>query len=93
MPSATQCDTKVGYDPLTELPDGQKKLVALGYERPQRGPTTNFVGNHMTQVQPTLLAREQQFSGWQTHLISHLLTHAEKEQLSAGRYRSGTDGA
>ncbi|BDA44455.1 hypothetical protein COCOBI_05-6390 [Coccomyxa sp. Obi] len=44
-----KCDTKSGYDPLIELPNGNKRAVALGYERPQRGPTTNFVGNHMTQ--------------------------------------------
>lgn len=50
----SQCDTKSGYDPLIELPSGHERLVALGYERPQRGPTTNFVGNHMTQVQTTL---------------------------------------
>ncbi len=50
----SQCDTKSGYDPLVELPNGHKREVALGYERPQRGPTTNFVGNHMTQVQTTI---------------------------------------
>ena len=45
-----QCDVKGGYDALIDGPDGQKLSTGLGYERPQRGPTTNFVGNHMTQV-------------------------------------------
>lgn len=45
-----QCNANKGYDPLTETPDGRKITVPLGYERPQKGPTTNFVGNHMTQV-------------------------------------------
>ncbi|KAK9829923.1 hypothetical protein WJX72_008670 [[Myrmecia] bisecta] len=38
-----------GYDPLLQLPDGQSKSVVCGYERAESGPTTNFVGNHMTQ--------------------------------------------
>lgn len=39
---------KTGYDAL-EMPHGKKQDIALGYEKPQTGPTTNFVGNHMTQ--------------------------------------------
>ena len=41
-----------GYDALKERPDGKYLKVLPGYERPQCGPTTNFVGNHMTQVLP-----------------------------------------
>ncbi|GAB4818890.1 hypothetical protein N2152v2_005936 [Parachlorella kessleri] len=37
------------YDPLQHLPDGSDRQVELGYERVERGLTTNFVGNHMTQ--------------------------------------------
>ncbi|KAL6780147.1 hypothetical protein ACKKBF_B14255 [Auxenochlorella protothecoides x Auxenochlorella symbiontica] len=39
-----------GYDPLLQTPDGKDKEWALGYERVKVGPTTNFVGNHMTQA-------------------------------------------
>ena len=42
-----------GYDALKERPDGTYLKVLPGYERPQCGPTTNFVGNHMTQVLPS----------------------------------------
>ncbi len=42
--------SSTGYDALLQLPDGQTRRVEPGYERPQTGPTTNFVGNHMTQV-------------------------------------------
>ena len=45
-----QCDARGGYDALVDGPDGRTISPALGHERPQRGPTTNFVGNHMTQV-------------------------------------------
>ncbi|KAK9820786.1 hypothetical protein WJX74_003543 [Apatococcus lobatus] len=38
-----------GYDPLTQMPDGREKVMPLGYEKTELGPTTNFVGNHMTQ--------------------------------------------
>lgn len=34
---------------MTQHPDGRDKGLDAGYERPQCGPTTNFVGNHMTQ--------------------------------------------
>ena len=42
--------SSAGYDALLQLPDGRTRRVEPGYERPQTGPTTNFVGNHMTQV-------------------------------------------
>jgi len=45
-----QTHANQGYDPLTEDKTGRTLRVAQGYERPKRGPTTNFVGNHMTQV-------------------------------------------
>ncbi|KAH7622130.1 hypothetical protein NADE_004721 [Nannochloris sp. 'desiccata'] len=39
-----------GYDPLTQNPDGTSKDLELGYHFPvETGPTSNFVGNHMTQ--------------------------------------------
>lgn len=38
------------YDTLVEDPTGRPLAVPPGYERSKRGPTTNFVGNHMTQV-------------------------------------------
>lgn len=55
--------TRDGYDALLERPDGTMKKVDPGYERPQGGPTTNFVGNHMTQgaidlVQSELVQRD-----------------------------------
>jgi hypothetical protein len=34
---------------MLQTPDGRPKKPELGYEQPQTGPTTNFVGNHMTQ--------------------------------------------
>ena len=46
-----------GYDALLQLPSGQARRVEPGYERPQTGPTTNFVGNHMTQVPPGICGR------------------------------------
>lgn len=38
-----------GYDALEQKSDGTIIKRAPGYEKPQSGPTTNFVGNHMTQ--------------------------------------------
>ncbi|KAI3438268.1 hypothetical protein D9Q98_000703 [Chlorella vulgaris] len=38
-----------GLDPLIQHPDGSNRKVDLGYERVKVGPTSNFVGNHMTQ--------------------------------------------
>ncbi|UPQ97682.1 TPR repeat domain-containing protein [Chloropicon primus] len=40
---------RVGYDALEERPDGTKVEPDAGYEKPQAGLTSNFVGNHMTQ--------------------------------------------
>lgn len=45
----SQAGGTTGYDALLHEPDGRDKAVEPGYERPQVGPTTNFVGNHMTQ--------------------------------------------
>ena len=50
MKAAVQYIINAGYDPLLETPDGRKRKPAAGYERPLIGATTNFVGNHMTQV-------------------------------------------
>ena len=52
-----------GYDALEETPEGQSIVCEAGYEKPQRGPTSNFVGNHMTQgaidlVQGSLTRRD-----------------------------------
>lgn len=44
-----QANDKLGIDPLTENLDGSTKSVALGHEVAEVGPTSNFVGNHMTQ--------------------------------------------
>eukprot|EP00873_Tetraselmis_striata_P007689 jgi/Tetstr1/427953/TSEL_018027.t1 len=41
-------DLTEGYDAL-EMPNGVAVTPDIGYEKPQSGPTTNFVGNHMTQ--------------------------------------------
>ena len=46
---AVQASNSEGYDPLTQTPDGREKIMPLGYEKTELGPTTNFVGNHMTQ--------------------------------------------
>ena len=42
-------DVRRGYDALEQHSDGTMIARAPGYEKPQSGPTTNFVGNHMTQ--------------------------------------------
>lgn len=44
-----QANDKSGIDPLKENLDGSTKSVALGHEVAEVGPTSNFVGNHMTQ--------------------------------------------
>jgi hypothetical protein len=41
--------SRKGYDALEQRSDGRIIERPLGYEKPQTGPTTNFVGNHMTQ--------------------------------------------
>jgi tetratricopeptide (TPR) repeat protein len=46
---STGPDARRGYDALEEWKDGSKVEPDLGYEKPQIGPTSNFVGNHMTQ--------------------------------------------
>ena len=45
-----QTHANQGYDPLLEDKTGRSLTFPPGYERTKRGPTTNFVGNHMTQV-------------------------------------------
>ncbi|PRW56926.1 HSP20-like chaperone [Chlorella sorokiniana] len=47
--SAATVQINQGYDPLIQLPDGRDRPADLGYERVKTGPTSNFVGNHMTQ--------------------------------------------
>lgn len=44
-----KANAKKGIDPFKEHLDGSKKVVELGYEEAECGPTSNFVGNHMTQ--------------------------------------------
>jgi len=61
-----QVGCREGYDALLERPDGSLKDVQPGYERPLTGPTTNFVGNHMTQgaidlVQSELMQRDPMY--------------------------------
>ena len=51
-----QADNRQGYDALRQTPEGRSLPVALGYEAPQKGCTTNFVGNHMTAVRAGLAA-------------------------------------
>merc|ERR1712078_851541 len=46
---STGPDARSGYDALEETKYGSKVEPELGYEKPQIGPTSNFVGNHMTQ--------------------------------------------
>jgi len=41
--------SRKGYDALEQKSDGTLIERPAGYEKPQTGPTTNFVGNHMTQ--------------------------------------------
>eukprot|EP00976_Prorocentrum_cordatum_P002845 55123-Prorocentrum_minimum.AAC.2 len=48
--STSQCGATGGYDALECRPDGSLIRTEPGYEKPASGPTTNFVGNHMTQV-------------------------------------------
>ena len=50
FPFAVQADNREGYDALTESSDGRELALPLGHEQAESGPTTNFVGNHMTQV-------------------------------------------
>ncbi len=48
----------LGYDALEQKPDGTNKEVDAGYEKPDTGATTNFVGNHMTQGAIDLVQNE-----------------------------------
>ena len=49
---------KKGYDALEQTPDGTIIKREPGYEKPQSGHTTNFVGNHMTQGAIDLVQHE-----------------------------------
>lgn len=49
---------RTGYDALEQNPDGSALTVAPGYEKPDSGATTNFVGNHMTQGAIDLVQNE-----------------------------------
>ena len=46
---SVQASNSEGYDSLTQTPNGRDKIMPFGYEKTELGPTTNFVGNHMTQ--------------------------------------------
>ena len=50
--------SRTGYDALEQNPDGTALTVAPGYEKPDSGATTNFVGNHMTQGAIDLVQNE-----------------------------------
>jgi len=51
-------EKKKGYDALEQTPDGTIIKREPGYEKPQSGHTTNFVGNHMTQGAIDLVQHE-----------------------------------
>jgi len=51
-------EKKKGYDALEQTPDGTIIRREPGYEKPQSGYTTNFVGNHMTQGAIDLVQHE-----------------------------------
>ena len=51
-------EKKKGYDALEQTPDGTIIKREPGYEKPQSGHTTNFVGNHMTQGAIELVQHE-----------------------------------
>jgi uncharacterized protein (DUF736 family) len=51
-------EKKKGYDALEQTPDGAIIKREPGYEKPQSGHTTNFVGNHMTQGAIDLVQHE-----------------------------------
>lgn len=51
-------EKKKGYDALEQTPDGTIIKREPGYEKPQSGHTTNFVGNHMTQGAIDLIQHE-----------------------------------
>ena len=51
-------EKKKGYDALEQTPDGTIIKREPGYEKPQSGYTTNFVGNHMTQGAIDLVQHE-----------------------------------
>ena len=67
-----------GYDALEQLADGSARERELGFERPASGPTTNFVGNHMTQgaidlVQAQLARRDprQEEEAWRRYMHTY----------------------
>jgi uncharacterized protein (DUF736 family) len=51
-------EKKKGDDALEQTPDGTIIKREPGYEKPQSGHTTNFVGNHMTQGAIDLVQHE-----------------------------------
>jgi len=63
---------------LEQRPDGSARERALGFEKPASGPTTNFVGNHMTQgaidlVQAQLARRDprQEEAAWRRYMHTY----------------------
>jgi len=67
-----------GYDALEQRPDGSARECDLGFEKPASGPTTNFVGNHMTQgaidlVQAQLARRDprQEEAAWRRYMHTY----------------------
>ncbi len=64
-----QTHANQGYDPLLEDRNGRSLTFPPGYERTKQGPTTNFVGNHMTQVLKLCdISLEDPLSERRTHL-------------------------
>ncbi len=76
-----------GYDPLKEDFDGRLLQVAPGYERAKCGPTTNFVGNHMTQVGISHLQKTR-FSSFIQYVINQISFSAfiEREACATGSH-------
>ncbi|CAK0784952.1 hypothetical protein CVIRNUC_008157 [Coccomyxa viridis] len=71
-----------GYDALKERPDGKYLKVLPGYERPQCGPTTNFVGNHMTQGAIDLVQMELQPAADPNVRLLELNPHVDTKLLA-----------
>ena len=81
-----------GYDALEETPDGAKVSAEVGYEKPQVGPTSNFVGNHMTQgaidlVQGSLVRKDRDHE--RAKLEAYQRTYHPPKLVSSGQASEG----
>ena len=86
-----------GYDALEQRADGSARERELGFERPASGPTTNFVGNHMTQgaidlVQAQLARRDprQEEEAWRRYM--HTYHPPKRIEAAAGGSGGGGGG-